>query len=113
MYAKRCYRTLDKPITVFGLEIEDLCGVVLAAGALLFLTRPILGIGGGLAAWAGLRALKAGKPPGYVFEQAYRAGLLRFVPLPAPRRLLPRAARARWSAVGADATLERRFWGTA
>lgn len=115
MVAKRCYRTLDKPITVFGLEMEDLLGLVAAAGAVLFLVGPLPGVAAGLAGWAGLRALKAGKPPGYVAELLYRKGLFNLVPLLAPVHLLPYRARIRFSPVrGGDDPenpIEKTYWG--
>jgi hypothetical protein len=91
LYRRPCPRTLDRPILVFGLEPEDLVGIGLVAGALLFLTDPLIAVGTGLGAWIILMRLKAGRPAGYLFYLAYRCGLLRLLPatLRPPNLLLP------------------------
>ena len=107
MHVARCYRTLDRPITVFGLEIEDLLLVILLAGFALFAAGPFVGIGLALGLLALLRRFKAGRPPGYVFERLYRRGFTFAVPHLAP--LLPR-----FTAVTSDDeeghSIEARYW---
>src|SRR6516162_3312010 len=67
MVPRPCLRSLDKPIVaLWGLEPLDLFA--------------ILGVVGGLMACLGLKALKAGKPRGYVFYLFYRSGILRICP---------------------------------
>jgi hypothetical protein len=94
-YRKACPRTLDRPIVVFGLEPEELVMVGLVSGAILFLVDAIPAVLSGAGLWAGLSRLKAGKPPGYLYELLHRSGLLRWAPpfLKAPH-LLPPGARS-------------------
>ncbi len=77
-YRKACARTLDRPIVLFGLEPEELVGVGMVAGAILFLVDAVPAVLVGAGLWLGLSRLKAGKPPGHLFELAYRWGLLRW-----------------------------------
>jgi hypothetical protein len=87
---KACPRTLDRPILVFGLEPEDLVAVGLVGGGLLFVTDPLIAVGAAFALWVGLLKLKAGRPPGRLFELAYKAGALRVLPRSLrPHLLLP------------------------
>jgi hypothetical protein len=79
-FRKACPRTLDRPIMIFGLEPEDLVLVGLAAGTILFTIDAVPAVLVGALLWAGLSRLKAGKPPGYVYECLYRLGVLHRVP---------------------------------
>ena len=79
-HRRPCPRTLDRPIMIFGLEPEDLVLVGLVAGILLFTVDAVPAVLVGAVLWAGLSRAKAGKPPGYVYECLYRAGLLRWAP---------------------------------
>lgn len=90
-FRKACPRTLDRPIAIFGLEPEEMVAVGLLSGAILFLIDPVPAVAAGAASWLGLSKLKAGKPPGHLFELLYRSGLLRWAPsfLRVPH-LLPR-----------------------
>lgn len=105
-FRKACPRTLDRPIVVFGLEPDELVLVGLAAGALLFVWDPVPAVLVGAALWLGLSRIKAGKPPGHVFELLYRAG----VALRAPG-LLPRRLRRLDVFSGGDDDALRRYWG--
>jgi type IV secretory pathway TrbD component len=93
-HRKACPRTLDRPIMIFGLEPEDLVLVGLVSGLILFTIDALPAVLAGAVLWAGLSRLKAGKPPGHLFECLYRAGLLRRAPgwMRAPQ-LLPRHVR--------------------
>ncbi|MBI4566487.1 MAG: hypothetical protein HY716_17550 [Planctomycetes bacterium] len=112
MYRQPCPRTLDRPIQIFGLEPEDLVGVGLLAIAVLFLVDGLLAVGVGLGAWVGLLRLKAGKPPGYVCELAYRHGLLdRLPPSLRPPQILPRHVTRLSPFTGdEDDALARSWW---
>ena len=79
-FRKSCPRTLDRPIVIFGLEPEDLVMVGLVSGAILFAIDAIPAVLTGAVLWIGLSRVKAGKPPGYVYELLYRSGLLRWAP---------------------------------
>jgi len=79
-FRKTCPRTLDRPIMIFGLEPEDLVLVGLIAGIILFVIDAVPAVMTGAALWIGLSRLKAGKPPGHVYELLYRSGLLRWAP---------------------------------
>ncbi|MBI2930234.1 MAG: hypothetical protein HYY16_01165 [Planctomycetes bacterium] len=112
-YRQPCPRTLDRPILVFGLEPEDLVWIGLGAGALLFLTDPLLAVGAGLGAWVLLLRLKAGKPPGYLFTLAFRGGVLRLLPLwLRPPHLLPPGRGLRLTPFeGDDDACTNGWWG--
>lgn len=71
---------MDRPIVIFGLEPEELVFVGLVAGAILFLVDAIPAVLTGAALWLGLSRVKAGRPPGYLYELFYRSGLLRWAP---------------------------------
>jgi hypothetical protein len=79
-YRKSCPRTLDRPIVIFGLEPEDLVMVGLISGLILFAIDAIPAVLTGAALWVALSRVKAGRPPGYVYELFYRSGLLRWAP---------------------------------
>jgi hypothetical protein len=107
MHKARCYRTLDRPITVFGLEIEDLLLLLAVSGALLFAAGPFVGVGAAFGGYALLRRFKSGRPPGYVYERLYRFGIVEALPFLAVPHLVP--IRSRYSAV-ADDRLEKFYW---
>jgi len=86
---RACPRTLDRPILIFGLEPEDLVAVGLIGGGLLFVTDPLIAVGAAFALWISLLKLKAGRPPGYLFELAYKAGALRVLPRSLRPHILP------------------------
>src|SRR5262245_41428417 len=79
-FRKSCPRTLDRPIVIFGLEPEDLVLVGLVSGVILFAIDAIPAVLAGAVLWIGLSRVKAGKPPGYVYELFYRSGFLRWAP---------------------------------
>jgi hypothetical protein len=79
-FRKACVRTLDRPIVIFGLEPEELVAVGLISGAILFIIDAIPAVLTGAVLWVGLSRLKAGKPPGYLYELYYGSGLMRWGP---------------------------------
>jgi hypothetical protein len=110
-FRKACARTLDRPIVIFGLEPEELVAVGMIAGLILFLVDPIPAVATGAALWLGISRLKAGKPPGHLFELAWRTGLLRRGPsfLRAPQLLPPRLRRLD-AFPGGDDDAVREYW---
>ncbi len=76
---KPCFRGLDRPFTIFGLEPTDIAMAALV-GMFGMFVQPMLGVLAAALVVGGLRALKRGKPPGYLFTLAYRAGLVAFLP---------------------------------
>jgi hypothetical protein len=102
---------LDRPITIFGLEIEDLIGLVLAAGLLLFVAGPFLSLGLTGFLYVLAHRFKTGRPPGYLYERLYRRGFfgLRFLAVPHLVKL-----QRHYSAVATDEEaghpIERIFW---
>lgn len=111
-YRKACPRTLDRPIVVFGLEPDELVLVGLSAGAILFLWDPVPAVLAGGILWLGLSRVKAGKPPGHLFELLYRSGVLSRAPewLRAPH-LLPRRLKRLDAFDGDDDDALREYWG--
>jgi len=81
MNPRPCYRNLDRPIVaLWGLEPVDLFAIFASAVVLMIVTNIAIGLVGGVAVGLALKALKAGKPRGYVFSLFYRSGILRFAP---------------------------------
>ena len=72
---RKCLRTIDKPLLLFGLEPEDVGIVALASGTvILFFDTFYSGLvffGG----WIFLRLLKRGKPQGYITHLFYKYGV--------------------------------------
>jgi len=81
MVERPCLRNLDRAIVaLWGLEPIDLFATIGVVGVLLVLSNIGIALVGGLFVCLGLKALKAGKPRGYVFSLFYRAGVLRLAP---------------------------------
>lgn len=94
MVERPCLRNLDRAIVaLWGLEPVDLFATIGVVAVLLVLTNIGIALVGGLFVCLGLKALKAGKPRGYVFSLFYRAGILRLAPasLRPPYLVLPPA----------------------
>lgn len=75
-----CARTLDRPITIWGMEPEELVFLGMASGAVMFLYDPVPAVLLGLVSAFGLQRIKAGKPDGFLFYLLYRSGWIRFFP---------------------------------
>ena len=89
--SRPCARTLDRPITIMGLEPEEFVLIGIAAGVVMFLVDPVPAVllGVGLAVF--LKRVKSGKPDGYLYYLVYRSGLIRYLPasLRVPHLLKP------------------------
>lgn len=111
-YRKPCPRTLDRPIVIFGLEPEELVLIGLVSGVILFVVDAVPAVLSGAVFWIGLSRIKAGKPPGHIFELAYRAGLLRWIPgsFRAPH-LIRRSVRTLDAFEGGHDDAVREYWG--
>ncbi len=71
---RKCPRTLDKPVLLFGLEIEDIGLLALTAGAGGLLIGPAIpGVMSALG-WVALVIIKRDKPPGYIVHWLYSKG---------------------------------------
>jgi hypothetical protein len=119
MIERPCLRNLDRPIVALaGLEPADLCAILGVVGVLLVVTNIGIALVGGLFVFGGLKALKAGKPRGYMFYLFYRAGLVRLWPesFRPPYLVIPPAPGVRTLAFSAapgpldDATPEARYF---
>ncbi len=86
---RKCLRTIDKPLLLFGLEIEDVGILALASGLIILFfdtfSAGLVFFGG----WIFLRLLKQGKPQGYITHLFYKYGL-RIKGLIAPPKLVSR-----------------------
>ncbi len=71
---RKCPRTLDKPILLFGLEMEDVAVLSLAAGIGSLLIGPMVPGVGAAAGWIILLRFKRDKPAGYVLHRLYSRG---------------------------------------
>ena len=72
---KKCCRTIDKPLLLFGLEPEDVGILALTSGAIMLFSDTfyagLMFFGG----WIFLKLLKRGKPQGYLMHLLYKHGL--------------------------------------
>jgi hypothetical protein len=81
MVERPCLRNLDRAIVaLWGLEPVDLFATIGVVAVLMVLSNIGIALVGGLFVCLGLKALKAGKPRGYVFSLFYKAGILRLAP---------------------------------
>lgn len=82
MITRPCLRNLDRAIVaLWGLEPADLFAIIGVVAVGLVVSNIGIALVAGLFVCLGLKALKAGKPRGYVFTLFYRAGLLRLSPV--------------------------------
>ena len=72
---RKCPRTLDKPLLLFGLEVEDI-GILFAVGGLgCILFNPMIPGLMTIAGWIFLMQFKKGKPAGYLIHWFYAQGI--------------------------------------
>ena len=71
---RKCSRTLDKPILLFGLELEDIALLALIVGAGGLLVGPAIPGVIAIIGWISLVVFKRGKPPGYILHWLYNQG---------------------------------------
>lgn len=82
MITRPCLRNLDRAIVaLWGLEPADLFATIGVVAVLLVAANIGVALLAGLFVCLGLKALKAGKPRGYVFTLFYRSGILRHSPV--------------------------------
>ena len=74
MLNRKCPRTLDKPILLFGLELEDMAILSLATGVGCLLIGPMVPGIMAMAGWIVLLRFKRNKPSGYVLHWLYAQG---------------------------------------
>ncbi len=71
---RKCPRTLDRPLLLLGLEIEDIGFLGMFGGlGCLFFNPLIFGILT-IVAWFALMEFKKDKPPGYLLHWLYNQG---------------------------------------
>lgn len=72
---RKCLRTIDKPLLLFGLEPEDVGILALACGAMLIFFDAFYAGLGFFGGWMFLRLIKQAKPQGYVIHLFYKYGI--------------------------------------
>ena len=72
---KKCPRTIDKPILLFGLEPEDVGVLALASGAVMVFFDTFYAGCVFFGGWIFLRFIKKGKPEGYIAHLFYKHGV--------------------------------------
>jgi hypothetical protein len=72
--SRKCPRTIDKAILLFGLELEDIAVLALVAGAGGLLIGPTIPGVIAIVGWVVLVLFKRDKPPGYLVHWLYSKG---------------------------------------
>jgi type IV conjugative transfer system protein TraL len=72
---KICPRTIDKPLLIGGLEIEDIAILVLGYGLPALIFNPIIPLLAFGVSWPVLVFIKRGKPEGYMLHLLYSYGM--------------------------------------
>jgi hypothetical protein len=71
-----CPKTLDRPLLLFGLELEDLALLLVGAGGGCILMGPVVPGLCAIIGWIALHRFKRNKPPGFLFHWLYGKGLV-------------------------------------
>lgn len=71
---RKCPRTIDKPILLFGLEVEDIALLALVVGVGGLLTGPVIPGFIALFGWIALACFKRDKPSGFLLHFLYSKG---------------------------------------
>lgn len=72
---KKCARTIDRPLLLFGLEPEDVGLLALVSGSLIIFFDPFYAGTVFFGGWLVLRLAKQGKPQGYIAHLFYKHGV--------------------------------------
>jgi len=72
---RKCPRTLDKPLLLFGLEVEDVAILTLVGGVGSILFGPIIPGICAIVGWVVLMQFKKDKPSGYLLHWLYAQGI--------------------------------------
>ncbi len=72
---RNCPRTLDKPVLLFGLEVEDVACVFTIIGLGCLFVGPWIPGCVGIALWILMIRFKKDKPAGYVLHWLYNFGM--------------------------------------
>jgi hypothetical protein len=72
---KKCARTIDRPLLLFGLEPEDVGLLALVSGSLIIFFDPFYAGAVFFGGWLVLRLAKQGKPQGYIVHLFYKHGM--------------------------------------
>ncbi len=70
----KCPRTIDKPVLLFGLELEDVALLALLVGAGGLCLGPAIPGVIAIVGWVALVLFKRDKPPGYLVHWLYSKG---------------------------------------
>lgn len=71
---KKCPKTIDRPILIFGLEVEDIAILAALSGAIMLFFDTFYGGMVFLVGWVGVKVIKRGKPQGYLTHMLYKYG---------------------------------------
>ena len=72
---RKCPKSIDKPFLILGLEIEELCVLILCFYCLAVLTYLYIALMGVCFAWLFILSVKKGKPQGALIHFLYKRGL--------------------------------------
>ena len=72
---RKCFRSIDKPQILFGLEAEDLAFIALGIGLGSLVFEPYIPGVLGIISWILLAKFKQGKPFGYMLHWLYNQGI--------------------------------------
>jgi hypothetical protein len=86
---RKCLRTIDRPLLLFGLEPEDVGVLALLCGLMILFSDTFYAGIAFFGGWLFLRLIKQGKPQGYITHLFYKHGV-RISGLIAPPKLTNR-----------------------
>jgi len=72
---RKCLRTIDKPLLLFGLEPEDVGVLALLCGLMILFSDTFYAGIAFFGGWLFLRLIKQGKPQGYITHLLYKHGV--------------------------------------
>jgi hypothetical protein len=84
---KQCFRSLNKPITLLGLDIEELAIILMFTGILVVIFNIIIALSGSILAGLILKKTKKGRYPGFFKHWLYYHTGIKFKGLlPSPKK---------------------------
>lgn len=87
MKQKSCPKSIDKPITVLGMEVEDVAVIMVILGVSQIIIGMVLALPLAIIAAFVVKQIKRGKPRGYLQHLLYHWGVNYPGTLPPPKKI--------------------------